>query len=252
MSNAVKFTPKGGTVAVRLTRTHSHVEISVADTGMGIPRAFLPYIFERFRQADASTTREWGGLGLGLGIARQLVEMHGGTIRADSAGPGKGAIFTIELPLMVAEARADGRRTLESARPLIEIPDLRGVRVLAIDDDADALALIQEALEATGAEVHLASSAAEGLDVLRSVRPDVLVSDLAMPRMDGFELIARIRESGGEQAAIPAAALTAYARSEDRGRALRSGFQLHLAKPIDPRELMAAIAALAHRAPAER
>jgi CheY-like chemotaxis protein len=252
MTNAVKFTPSGGRVQVRLARVNSHVEIVVSDTGIGIRPDFLPHIFERFRQADAGTNRERGGLGLGLGIARQLVELHGGTIEASSAGEGQGSTFRIKLPLMIVHPQAQpGERVhplTSQGRAAGPIPNLRGIRVLAVDDDRDALDLVRAILEATGAYVAVADSALSALEIVEVIKPDVLVLDLGMPRMDGFELLARIRRS--EDATlrdIPAAALTAYARSEDRTRTLRSGFQMHLAKPIDPAELMAATAALAKR-----
>jgi PAS domain S-box-containing protein len=251
VSNAVKFTRRGGRVQVRLERVNSHVEIIVSDTGIGIAPDFLPHIFERFRQADSGTTRERGGLGLGLAIARHLVEMHGGTIRASSSGPGTGSTFRVALPLMIVHAE-----TLENERihpradrsATVSVPDLHGVKILAVDDDRDALRLVSEILQATGADVLTADSAEQALATLNANAVDVLVADLGMPHVDGFELIARVRKSTKDSVRrIPATALTAYARSEDRARALRSGFQLHLAKPIDPGELMAAIASLAKR-----
>jgi PAS domain S-box-containing protein len=249
VSNAVKFTGRGGNVQVRVARVSSHVEVAVSDTGIGIPREFLPYIFERFRQADSGTTRERGGLGLGLAIARHLIEMHGGTIHASSAGEGQGATLRVTLPLMIvrpdvqAEERAHPQ--MRSAEGRISIPNLQDVRVLAVDDDRDALRLVREILEAAGAQVFTAESAAEALEAIDAARPDVLVADLGMPRMDGFELIDRIRRRSDPAIQdVPAAALTAYARSEDRAKALRSGFQIHLSKPIDPGELMEAIAGL--------
>jgi PAS domain S-box-containing protein len=251
MSNAVKFTSRHGRVHVRVERVDSHVEVVVSDTGVGIPRNFVPHIFERFRQADAGTTRERGGLGLGLSITRQLVEMHGGTIDATSAGEGKGATFRVRLPLMIVQTDLLSER-IRPTVPLnerdVNVPDLRGVSVLAVDDDPDAVTMVREILEAAGAQVWTAGSAPQALDVLRAVRPDVLVADLGMPQMDGFALIREIRRhSDPVVSQLAAAALTAYARSEDRTKALRSGFQIHLSKPIDPGELMAAIAALARR-----
>jgi PAS domain S-box-containing protein len=254
MSNAVKFTDRGGTIRVTLESTATQVTLSVSDTGIGIEPSFVPHMFERFRQADAGTTRERGGLGLGLGIARQLVEMHGGTIQASSAGLGKGATFTIRLPSLAA-AEAEQRRSPPAElapRPLFgaasEVPSLRGVRVLAVDDEADALALVTEILESAGAQVSVAQSAAEALGAIQIDAPDVLVADLGMPRIDGFELIARVRGSADPRVRdIPAAALTAYARSEDRSKAIRSGFQIHLAKPIDPATLIEAIVRLTNR-----
>jgi PAS domain S-box-containing protein len=249
MTNAVKFTGRGGTVRVSLQAVNSHAEIIVSDTGIGIAPAFLPHIFERFRQADAGTTRERGGLGLGLAIARQLVEMHGGTIQVASDGPGKGSTFWVRLPLM-AQARESGaagrgRTAARSPEAAIALPDLTGVRVLAVDDDGDALTMVREILEAAGAEVSTAGSAAQALDTIAQWLPDVLVADLGMPRMDGFDLIAQVRQHAHRRVrAVRAVALTAYVRSEDRLKALRSGYQTHLAKPIDPGELMATVAAL--------
>jgi CheY-like chemotaxis protein len=252
LSNAVKFTPRGGRVQVRLQRVNSHVEITVSDTGMGIREEFLPHLFERFRQADSTTTREHGGLGLGLAIARQLVELHGGTIHASSPGPGMGSTFRIELPVMIVHAEAPAverrvhPRTVTAMAPM-ELPRLPEVRVLVVDDDRDALALVREILESAGATVIATSSAAHALEVLEEQAADVLISDIGMPGMDGFELIQRVRRMDGDKKDIPAAALTAYARSEDRARALRSGFEMHLSKPLDPSELVAAVGALARR-----
>jgi CheY-like chemotaxis protein len=247
LTNAVKFTPAGGRVLVRIERSDGVAVLSVTDTGVGIPRDFLPHIFERFRQADSGTTRERGGLGLGLAIVRQLVEMHGGRIQASSEGPGRGATFRLELPIMEAQKVKDPPRAdLPARTAMAPMPDLRQVRVMVIDDDVDTLEMIREILEATGAEVGVADSAMSAMALAATFRPDVLVTDIGMPHMDGFDLIDEIRRSGDETLRnVPAAALTAYARSEDRLRALRSGFQIHLAKPIDPAELMAAVASLA-------
>jgi len=255
ISNAVKFTDRGGTIRVVLESTDRELTLTVSDTGVGIEPAFLPHMFERFRQADGGTTRERGGLGLGLGIARQLVEMHGGTIHAHSAGLGKGAAFTVRLPSAAAAERQQRSPIAEPASRAVfgttaEVADLHGIRVLAVDDEPDALALISEILESAGAQVSVAQSAIEALGVIQLGRPDALIADLGMPRIDGFELIARIRQSSDPAIQrIPAAALTAYARSEDRARAIRSGFQIHLAKPIDPSALLAAIARLVGRDP---
>jgi PAS domain S-box-containing protein len=252
VSNAVKFTPRSGRVQVRLERVNSHMEVVISDTGLGIAPDFLPYIFEPFRQADSGTTRERGGLGLGLAIARNLVEMHGGTIHASSNGLGKGATFRVKLPMMIAQADALDEQRLhprsERGGHPIAVPDLSGVRVIAVDDDADALRLVREILEAAHAQVFTADSAAQALKLLEQEQADVLVADLGMPHTDGFQLIAQVRRATKPQVrGIPAAALTAYARSEDRTKALHAGFQLHLAKPIDPGELMAAVASLAKR-----
>ena len=253
LSNAVKFTGRGGRVQVRLARVNSHVEVSVSDTGVGISPEFLPHIFERFRQADAGTTRERGGLGLGLAIARQLVEMHGGTIGVASGGLGQGSTFRIQLPLMIVHAvQADESRShprSSSSTAAIASPDLSGLVVLAVDDDRDALFLVSEMLEAAGARVLVASSAAEALMLLDEDPPDVLVADLGMPQVDGFQLIDRVRRHHKKAVReVPAAALTAFARSEDRVKALRAGFHVHLAKPIDPMELLTTIAMLGRQA----
>jgi PAS domain S-box-containing protein len=251
LSNAVKFTRRGGKVQVRLCRVNSHVEVSVADTGIGISPEFLPHVFERFRQADASITRERGGLGLGLSIARQLAEMHGGTVEAASGGIGHGATFTLLLPLMIVHPtpRAEVERVHPRATPTSSsgsLGDLRGVHVLAVDDDADAVALMADVLQSAGARVSTATSADDALRLIEAELPQVLVSDLGMPRVDGFQLIQRIRNHRNPLVRrLPTAALTAYARSEDRVKALQAGFHIHLAKPIDPRELAAAVAALA-------
>jgi signal transduction histidine kinase/CheY-like chemotaxis protein len=252
VSNAVKFTARGGKVQVRLARVDANVEIVVSDTGVGIAPEFLPFVFDRFRQANAGSTREHGGLGLGLAIARNLVEMHGGTIEATSGGPGQGATLRVALPLMVAQpaVHTEDRRPVQasSAGRSIDLPDLHGIRVLAVDDDHDALRMVRDILEAAGAQVSTVTSAAEALETIDSLLPDVLVADLGMPRMDGFQLIALIRQRLNPATRdVPAAALTAYARSEDRIKALRCGFQTHLSKPIDPGKLMAAIALLARR-----
>ena len=252
LSNAVKFTPRGGQVQVRAERVNSHVELVVSDTGIGIDAAFVPHLFERFRQADASTTRERGGLGLGLAIARHLVEMHGGTIHAASGGRDCGATFTVRLPLMIVHPMTTTERRVHprglSEQTFTHVPDLSGLRVLAVDDDRDALNMIAEILQVAGAEVTGVDSAADALAALNASRPNVIIADIGMPQMDGFQFVAQLRQSSDVSLRdIPVAALTAYARSEDRAKALRSGFQIHLAKPIDPAELMAAVAALAKR-----
>jgi CheY-like chemotaxis protein len=237
---------------VRLERVQSHVELTVSDTGIGISPEFLPYVFERFRQADAGTTRERGGLGLGLSIARQLTEMHGGTIEAASAGVGQGATFRVSIPLMIVNTlRDDAPRVHPRSRATdgsLSAPDLGGIHVLTVDDEPDALELVCEILAAAGARVTAASSAEEALAKLMDEAPDVIVADLGMPRMDGFALIERLRNhENAHVREVPAAALTAYARSEDRMKALKAGFQIHLAKPIDPAELVTTIASLAKR-----
>ena len=256
VANSVKFTPKKGRVQVRLERVNSHVEIVVSDTGMGISSEFLPHVFDRFRQADAGMTRKTGGLGLGLAIVRHIVEMHGGTVEASSAGEGQGATFRVCLPLMIVhpetkETRREHPQT-ERRPPLTDLADLTGIHVFAIDDEEDALHLLRVVLETAGAKVTTSKSAATALKRIAEVKPDVLVVDLGMPEMDGFELIARLRQSTNQTIRrIPAAALTAFARSEDRTKALRSGFEMHLAKPVDPGELVASVATLARRADTE-
>jgi PAS domain S-box-containing protein len=253
LSNAVKFTPKEGRVQVRLERVNSHTEIVVSDTGIGISPDFLPYVFERFRQAEATTTRKAGGLGLGLAIVRHIVEMHGGTVHAASAGEGQGVTFRVRLPLMIVQpepvnVRREHPRT-ERMQRLTALGNLHGIRVLAIDDDEDALTLLRVVLEAAGAEVTTVVSPFTVLERIAAVRPQALVVDLGMPEMDGFELISRIRASTNPDVRdVPAAALTAFARSEDRTKALRSGFEMHLAKPVDPGELVASVATLVRRA----
>ena len=251
LSNAVKFTPRHGRVQVRVERVNSHVEITVSDTGAGIPADFLPHVFERFRQADAGTTRKAGGLGLGLSIVRHIVEMHGGTVHVASDGAGKGATFRVEFPLMVVHAEAEREQRehprTDQRRPLA-LGNLRGVRVLAVDDEPDALQLLRAVLETAGAEVVTIASPVEALERIAAVRPDVLVIDLGMPGMDGFEFIASVRSSpDAEVRGTPAAALTAFARTEDRTRALEAGFELHLAKPADPGELVASGVSLVRR-----
>jgi signal transduction histidine kinase/ActR/RegA family two-component response regulator len=251
LSNAVKFTPKGGRVQVRLERVNSHVEIVVSDTGVGMSQDFLPHAFDRFRQADSGSTRKTGGLGLGLSIVKHLVEMHGGSVHAASAGEDQGSTFTVRLPLMIVQPSAASNREhplSERRNPLQALADLADVKVLAVDDEADALGLLRDVLQASGAEVATASSAAAALEAIVTFRPDVLVADIGMPDVDGYELIRQIRASDDPAVRdIPAAALTAFARSEDRTKALQSGFEMHLAKPVDPGELVASVATLVRR-----
>jgi CheY-like chemotaxis protein len=252
LSNAVKFTKRGGKTQVRLERVNSHIELTVSDTGIGIAPEFLPYVFERFRQADAGSTRERGGLGLGLSIARQLTEMHGGTIDVASAGLGHGTTFRVNIPLMAVQAMNEQVPRVHPRSPssaaTIGPTHLLGVHVLAVDDEADALTLVSEVLEAAGARVTMAHSAEDALGKIGSAGPDVVVADLGMPQIDGFGFIDRLRRHDNPRIReVPAAALTAYARSEDRMKALQAGFQIHLAKPIDPAELVTTIASLAKR-----
>ncbi|MCA1576632.1 MAG: response regulator [Acidobacteria bacterium] len=255
VSNAVKFTPKGGCVEIRLEHTDSHAEVVVSDTGQGIRSEVLPHVFERFRQADSSSTRTYGGLGLGLAIVRQIVEMHGGTAEVESAGERLGAIFTVRLPLMALgtfDLSPDGeRRTHSAAGGEVDFkcpPGLDGLRVLVVDDEQDTCDVVRAMLEKCGARVITACSAAEGLAALERERPDVLASDLGMPGEDGYSLIRKVRALPAERGgSTPAAALTAYARPEDRLRVLRAGFQIHIGKPVDPVELVTVVATLAGR-----
>jgi len=247
LSNAIKFTPHGGRVAVALERVGAAAMITVSDSGKGIEPEFLPHVFERFRQADSSHSREHGGLGLGLSIARQLVELHGGRIRAHSGGAGCGSTFTVELPLHAppALALAHARTPPPAAAAPLESEDLKGISVLLVDDEPQALEGLARLLRAGAAQVATAASAPEALERLRSGAFDVLLSDIGMPGQDGYELIRAVRASGN---AIPAAALTALARDEDRGSALLAGYTMHLAKPVDASELFATVTALARGA----
>ncbi|HEX5476154.1 MAG TPA: ATP-binding protein [Vicinamibacterales bacterium] len=255
LSNAIKFTSRGGKVQLRLARVDSHVEVTVSDTGRGIAPEFLPFVFERFRQADASFSREYGGLGLGLAIVRQLTELHGGTVTVSSGGLGQGATFTLRLPLMIvhppvsAQSPKDQPHSDREAPALESAPRLDGVQVLAVDDEPDSLALLRAVLEGAGARVTVATSAPEALEAVHRIRPDVIVADIGMPGTDGLQLIRTIRRLDDPVRHVPAAALTAYARSQDRVVSLASGFQMHLVKPIDPLELIVAIAALAPQHP---
>ena len=250
LTNALKFTPKGGRVHVVLERVNSHVEISVSDTGQGISPAFLPHVFDRFRQEDATITRQHRGLGLGLAIVKNLTELHGGSVRAKSAGENQGSTFTICLPASAAAApseRRHPRATAESSWPE-ENPDLTGVRVLAVDDEADARYLLDRILSRCGAQVETAESGAKALETLHRKRPDVVIMDIGMPEEDGYSVIRRIRQRSPDHGGnVPAIALTAFARSEDRRRAILSGFHMHIAKPVEPSELVAMVASLAGR-----
>jgi signal transduction histidine kinase/DNA-binding response OmpR family regulator len=250
--NAVKFTPRGGRIQVHLQRTNSHVEISVSDTGQGIAPEVLSHVFERFQQADSTSTRRHTGLGLGLALVRHLVELHGGAVEAASAGVGKGATFTVKLPVAIARAGEPGDARLARGRaPATGAaaalgPELRGVRVLVVDDDRDGLEMVATMLLTSGAEVRTCASAAEGLAALREWRPDVLISDIEMPGEDGYSFIRRVRTlEGAGMARTPAVALTAYGRVEDRLRTLSAGYSMHVPKPVDPAELATVVANLA-------
>ena len=251
LANAVKFTPEGGTVRLNLRRRGDWCEIVVTDSGIGIPREFLPSIFEPFRQADGSSTREHDGLGLGLAIVKQVVQAHAGTIKVDSPGEGRGATFTVCLPIVTASSREPRPETRSAARseavrrrPTPET--LKDIPVLVVASDHDSREVAAAHLESHQATVITVESAAEALDVLKRQPIDVLLADLAMPGEDGFSLLRRLRSLSSQASMIPAAALTAFVREEDRQRALEAGFQMHLAKPIDAASLVAAVASLHH------
>jgi len=264
LSNAVKFTPRGGSVQVLLQASDGNAEVAVSDTGRGISRDFLPHVFDRFRQADASITRQFGGLGLGLGIVRHLIELHGGTVAASSMGEGKGATFVVTLPLANVPAhheRGGGAANDASRRRgpggAGECPplSLRGVRVLVVEDEVDSRTLIEKILGDCDAEVTAVASAVEAFEAFARETPDVIVGDIGMPGEDGYSLLRRIRaaedEAGPGAAHVPAIALTALARAEDRRRAMAAGYQIHMPKPVEPAELRAAIADLVGRSPVE-
>ena len=246
LSNAVKFTPQHGTVQLALERCESELEIVVRDDGRGIAPELLPHIFERFRQGDASSSRQHGGLGLGLAIARYLTELHGGRIRAESEGNGRGAVFSVRLPALTVlpESRASVGPDLLGP----QVPRLHALRILLVEDNVDTREMLTDLLERSGASVHAVTSAAEGVQAARQTPPDLVISDIEMPAGDGYSFIRQLRAletSAGRRA--PAIALTAYARAEDRLRALEAGFQLHLAKPVDPPQLLRALLQLSTR-----
>jgi PAS domain S-box-containing protein len=250
LSNAVKFTPEGGRVDVELRRDGSHCEISVTDSGQGMSAEFLPFVFDRFRQADASIRRKYRGLGIGLAIAKQLVELHGGTIDVQSEGEGKGSRFCVSLPLALSHDRTEGQMprgqtSVTEASVESKSVDLSGVKILAVDDEPDACRLIKWMLAQCHADVVTASSAAEAILLVETGRPDVLISDIGMPDVDGYELLRRMRALGAARGGmIPAIALTAFARPEDRAHSLKVGFSSHISKPIQPGELVATVASL--------
>ena len=252
LANAVKFTPRGGRVQIVVLQLDSSVEISVTDTGTGITPDFLPFVFDRFRQADGSSTRLQGGLGLGLAIVRHLTEMHGGTVSASSEGTGKGARFTIMLPLALSRRTdaAPPERVSQRLRAqgFACPPELAGLEVLAVDDEEDAREMVRVILETCGARVRVAASVAEAMQLLADRKPDVLLSDIGMPGEDGYALIAKVRALDAATGRhVPAVALTAYARSEDRTHSLLAGFSSHVPKPVEPVELLAVVASLARR-----
>jgi CheY-like chemotaxis protein len=256
LSNAVKFTPKRGLIQVRVTRDGANAAISVKDNGKGISEEFLPYVFERFRQADGSLTRRYGGLGLGLAIARHLAELHGGTIEVESAGENQGALFTLKLPLLsewsserpTAEVIPFPSVAASEAVPPELSTTLKGLRILVVDDEPGSRELLLTLLSHCGAEVLTGSSAAEALAEVARSKPDVLISDIEMPDEDGYALVRKLRSLEDELAPhLPAVALTAHARTEDRMQALAAGFDTHVSKPVEPAELVTVVASLAHR-----
>ncbi|HEX8249163.1 MAG TPA: ATP-binding protein, partial [Pyrinomonadaceae bacterium] len=246
LSNAIKFTPKGGEIRVSLEQIESHIQIKVSDTGQGISREFLPFVFDRFSQADGTSTRKFGGLGLGLAIVRHLVEMHGGTVEVESAGLNQGTTFTVTLPIKAAFDKEDAADEILSPLDGTAVANfthnLSGVRVLIVDDDNDARLLLTTIIEKSGADILTASSVAEALETLKNFRPHILISDIGMPGEDGYSLIRKVRALYPEEAdKISAVALTAYAREEDKTLALEAGFQMHIAKPVNPEELLSTL-----------
>lgn len=247
LANAIKFTPNAGTVHLTLERAKSSVQISVRDNGIGIAAEFLPHIFDRFRQSDIGPTRRHGGLGIGLSVVKSLVEMHGGSVQAFSEGEGKGARFVVSLPVAVMREQSIAKLDAESIATKPSYDSLKGLRIMAVDDDADTLAIVRHVLETYHAVVTTASSTKEALALLQETKYDVLLSDIGMPEEDGFSLIKKLRSSAGINRDIPASSVTAFARSQDRERALLSGFDAHLVKPIEPGEVMAVVIALVKR-----
>ena len=253
LSNAIKFTPRGGRVQIRSARVNSHLEIVVSDTGQGIAPDFLPHVFDRFRQADQKTSRQYGGMGLGLAIVRHLVELHGGTVRAASEGVGQGATFTVQLPISpIYQVDESGARVHPGARDLLPAHDiadrLDGLMILVVDDEPDTRDLLQQGLEFCGAQVRLAGSAVEALKEIQREVPDILISDIGMPGVDGYDLIRQIRDLQAERGRrVAAIALTAYTRVEDRLNALRAGYDMHVPKPVELTELCAVAASLTRR-----
>ncbi len=252
LTNAIKFTPKGGQVQVLLQRVNSHLELSVSDTGIGIPANYLPHVFDRFSQKDSSTTRAFGGLGLGLAICKQLVELHGGSIRAASLGEGRGATFSVQLPLSIAHLNDPSRPRVHptaetQSAEMVSLPRLEGVHVFVVDDEPDARELLRTVLEDQGAKVTSFASAEDAITALKTTKPTVLVCDIGMPKMDGYQLIRILRAEESRSERIPALALTAFARAEDRKRSLVAGYQAHLAKPFDVGELILVVADLVGR-----
>jgi CheY-like chemotaxis protein/two-component sensor histidine kinase len=261
LTNAVKFTHQNGRVAVTLARVNSRLEVEVTDDGEGIDPNFLPHVFDRFRQADASTSRQHGGLGLGLSIVKQLIEMHGGSISAESAGKGLGSTFRITLPVVATSEQSEQPqvsrqhpvRFAEPTAPESGLrTDLGGMKVLVVDDEPDARALVERLLVDCNARVTTASSTDDAMKALMQENFDVLISDVGMPGEDGYGLVRRVRALPDGHSTVPAIALTAYARIEDRARAIHAGFQLHLSKPIEPIELIAMVQSVARRSVAKQ
>ena len=247
LTNAVKFTPRQGRVQVHLRKVNSHIAIIVSDTGEGIVPELLPHLFERFRQGDSSASRRHGGLGIGLSLVRLLVELHGGTVEAASAGAGMGSTFTVKLPVSLLQSEGRESADLAAAHTVSEV-SLRGLRILVVDDDADSLEVAGLILVHAGAEVRMGTSTPEAIAILEAWWPDVLIADIEMPNEDGFSLLRRARAlSAARGIGLPALALTAYGRAEDRVRVLAAGFNFHLAKPVDPAELALVVASLAGR-----
>jgi hypothetical protein len=248
LTNAVKFTPSGGFIQIILGRVNSHLEIVVEDNGAGISADFLPYVFDRFRQADASTTRRYGGLGLGLSIVKNLVELHGGSVRVKSAGENQGATFVVSLPVMMVDPAPSETAVASAAAPseppAIELPRLDNLRILVVDDEPDGRGLLARILHERGAIPTCTGDARVALDSLRNHTFDLLLSDIGMPGMDGYALIQQVRSLTPPTGRIPAIAVTAYARAEDRQRSLLAGYQMHISKPLEATELIAAIASL--------
>jgi signal transduction histidine kinase/CheY-like chemotaxis protein len=256
LSNAIKFTPKNGSVQLQLERVNSHIEITVSDTGTGIDEEFLPFVFERFRQGDSTSSKKHGGLGLGLSIVRHLVELHGGTVEAQNRQDRSGAVFTVRLPVLVVRSKTvSENEEMERIHPVSGgavafdcPPQLNGIKVLAVDDEPDARFLLATVLEQCGAEVKTCASADEALAAFEEYAPDVLVSDIGMPEVDGYDLIKKIRRLEtkiGKK--VPAVALTAYARVEDRLKALSAGYNMHVTKPVEPAELILVVASLTNQ-----
>ena len=258
VTNALKFTPRGGSIQIALERVNSHVELTVSDSGIGIEPDFLPFVFDRFRQADSSSTRMQGGLGLGLAIVKKLIELHGGSVRAKSAGQGRGASFSVELPLTALHPESSGDISIDKAGDLVranEIPRptpskdaLDGISILVLDDEKDSREIVKVILEEYGARVFLASSVSQAVNLVKSSHPQIIISDIGMPEEDGYSFIRKVRKLSDEEGGTtPAIALTAFARSEDRKNAFLSGFQVHVTKPVESDELVAVVVSLAGR-----